>query len=246
VESAVIFAWLRRKSAEATLRDQCGFVDVERFDGGVRSLALSPRDARVVEWRDTAPHWRMSIQGVNAPALLLYPSANEVSNDVVRKAVEGVVRFREPYPSPEVFEIDVADGALRVSWNGFHAGDDGAERWKEYEARVLALALGADATACPSCRTPLRDRGGLASCDACKGRLIASDVARERIFDPRGIDPGVLKDASVGRGLVARCPSCAHPMAPVLVDDTVVDVCRGCGALWCDAGEHARLMGGMT
>ena len=29
-------------------------------------------------------------------------------------------------------------------------------------------------------------------------------------------------------------------------DARVVDVCKGCGALWCDAGEHARLMGGMT
>lgn len=242
----MIFGWLRRKNAEGNLRFSCGFVDVERFEGGVRSVPLSARDMRVVEWRNTEPHWRVTIRGVNAPARLLHPSANVVTDAAVRNALERVVGFREHVFQPH--EIDVADGALRVSWNG-----SGVVRWhwKELETEVFALAdalraVGATTTACPSCGEALRDRGGLASCDACRGRLIAGDVARERVFDPRGIDPGALKDASVGRGLVARCPSCGHPMAPVLVDDVVVDVCKGCGALWCDAGEHARLMGGLT
>lgn len=241
----MIFGWLRRMNAEAILRGPCGFLDVERFDGGVRSLPLNASDMRVVEWRRVEPEWHFFVRGVNAPTMLLHPSANVVADDAVWAALARVVSFREPYH--QLVEVQIADNALCISWNGFV---DLHERWKELESEVLALAdalraVGAATTTCPSCGTALRDRGGLASCDACKGRLIAGDVASERVFDPRGIDPGALKDASVGRGLVARCPSCAHPMAPVLIDDVVADVCKGCGALWCDAGEHARLMGGL-
>jgi Zn-finger nucleic acid-binding protein len=241
-----MFGWLRRRKAASTLRDVCGFVDVERFNGGVRSVPLSVRDARVVSWSDD-DKWKLSIRGVNAPSRLLHPSANTIVDDTARTALDALLRSYPPH------EVEVVDGALAVTFERL------PEDWHGCESAVLALAdalrvVGAATTsattaataACPTCGAALRDRGGLASCNACKGRLVAGDVARERIFDPRNIDPGTLKDASVGRGLVARCPSCAHPMAPVLVDDVVVDVCKGCGALWCDEGEHARLMGGMT
>ena len=233
----MIFAWLKRRSATRALRDVCGFVDTERFERGVRSIPLSERDARMVSWSDD-DRWRLSIRGVNAPSRMLYPSADSVVDGAARAALERVLRHR-PH------EVETTDGALVVTFEQF------PRDWNECESDVLALAdsvraLGASTVLCPSCGATLREGGGLASCGACKGRLIAGDVARERIFDPRSIDPGTLKDASVGRGLVARCPSCGHPMAPVLIDDVVVDVCKGCGALWCDEGEHARLMGGMT
>lgn len=246
----MIFAWLKRRRAAAEIVRTCGFVDVEHFDGGVRSVPLSARDARVVEWRTTDPHWCMSIRGVNAPARLLHPSANVIQDDMARAALARLLQFFVHSQPPD--EIEVVDGWLRVTWARFSMVSHlVSPRWGEFESLVLALAnavrvVGGTATLCPSCGAALSDRGGVASCDACNGKLITGDLARERVFDPRNIAPGALKDASVGRGLVARCPSCAHPMAPVLVDDVVVDVCKGCGALWCDAGEHARLMGGMT
>jgi hypothetical protein len=239
----MIFAWLRRRAAQAALRDVCGFVDVDVRDGVVRSKPLSASDARAVEYRSANDQWRISILGVNAPARMLHPSANAIVDDKVRAALDVVLRHK-PH------EVETADGALVVTFVSTLP-----DRWNSFDSDVLALAdavrsLGAvasaAATSCPSCGVALRDRGGEAACSACRGKLITGDVARERIFDPRGIDPGALKDASVGRGLVARCPACAHAMAPVLLDDVVVDVCRGCGALWCDADEHARLMGGLA
>lgn len=228
----MVFAWLRRRAALAELREVCGVVEHERIGDLVRAAA----PACVVEWR--RGEWRaLARENVAAPARMLHPSAASLEDDAARTALANVVRH-EPHA------VEIADGVVCATFLGALP-----RAWDEFERDLTALAASlrgiatALALACPSCDAPLRERAGEASCSTCRGRLVLGDVARERIFDPRNIAPGALKDASVGRGIVARCPSCTSSMAPVLVDDVVVDVCRGCGALWCDEGEYTRLAG---
>lgn len=91
----------------------------------------------------------------------------------------------------------------------------------------------------------LADDGDTLLCPMCSGRVLRPTLVTEHVLQPRGLGPGDLKDAAGERGLVHRCPLCSTAMAPVLIDDDIVDFCRGCGAVFVDVGEASALTRGV-
>jgi hypothetical protein len=65
--------------------------------------------------------------------------------------------------------------------------------------------------------------------------LAVSDAAL--LLAARGVDPFTLKDAPARARGAAVCAACATRMTPVRLDGFIVDLCRGCGALFLDEGE---------
>ncbi len=122
-------------------------------------------------------------------------------------------------------------------------------RGERARARAAAVAAAAEEQAragarCPLCIDAILTEDtilGERRCQSCRGVLLSPERAQQLIYAPRGLTPGALTAVGTGRGVVERCLACSAGMRPVAVDDVVVDVCLRCGALWCDAGELARV-----
>ncbi len=100
---------------------------------------------------------------------------------------------------------------------------------------------------CPRCRwLPMSsDAGqlGEAVCVSCRGRHLPLEVAEAVFADGLGLTPGDLK-AKMGDYAQMSCAQCRGDMHALVLEDVVVDVCKGCGAAFFDAHELERVSGG--
>jgi Zn-finger nucleic acid-binding protein len=114
-------------------------------------------------------------------------------------------------------------------------------------ARVLDESFargGFESRACPRCRDialalkagPL----GEDRCPACQIHFLDAERAHV-LCDELQVNPLELKSALASGRSEVVCAVCKTPMAPVLIEHTIVDLCRGCGAMLLDDGELKEL-----
>lgn len=90
----------------------------------------------------------------------------------------------------------------------------------------------------------LKNDGEVWRCPACAGAVLSPSLVLDHVLGPRGLGPGDLKENAGRGGRAQDCPLCSTAMAPVLIDDDIIDFCRGCGAMFVDDGEAEALTGG--
>jgi Zn-finger nucleic acid-binding protein len=98
---------------------------------------------------------------------------------------------------------------------------------------------------CPRCRTRLEDaRASERVCLTCAGRLLEPGAA-EAEFERhvRLSRAELLELAGNFAGERLPCPHCGQQMRPLTLRSVPLDLCFGCGSVWFDAGELARLTG---
>jgi len=98
---------------------------------------------------------------------------------------------------------------------------------------------------CPRCgKGGLLEGEGVAGgrgCPACGG-VFLSEAHTDDVLVRLGLDKSMARELineMSKRGL--DCVECGQPMAALPLKGVQVDLCKGCGGLWLDAGELARL-----
>jgi hypothetical protein len=100
---------------------------------------------------------------------------------------------------------------------------------------------------CPRDATSLVQGRGLLHenvCPTCRGRVLPPAAAHRVLVDELGLS---IADLQVHAGVPGRraitCPCCGAKMSLMTLKGAPTDLCRGCGALWLDAGELKRVSG---
>lgn len=108
-------------------------------------------------------------------------------------------------------------------------------------------ALFAPQRLCPTGDDGVLQRDGeVWRCPACAGAVLSPSLVLEHVLSARGLGPGDLKENAGRGGRAHDCPLCSTAMAPVLIDDDIIDFCRGCGAMFVDDGEAEALTRGVV
>ena len=102
---------------------------------------------------------------------------------------------------------------------------------------------------CPRCRAVLATAFGALRedvCSGCHGRFLPPDVVERVLIEESGVSRATLLAlvplfASRER---ITCPSCEQKMSPVVVHGVRIDLCTGCGGVYCDHGELSALTEG--
>lgn len=82
-------------------------------------------------------------------------------------------------------------------------------------------------------------------CAHCRGRFLPPSAVEHLVHGQLGISMVVLRElAGHFAGPRLTCPECRSFMNPMKLRNIPLDVCLGCGGLWCDAGEFLRLSEG--
>jgi hypothetical protein len=93
--------------------------------------------------------------------------------------------------------------------------------------------------ACPVCLDSVLDESG--RCGGCGGSLVHD---AEDALAGVGIDRELLVRLMEETGTKGHaCPGCAFEMTRTQVRGEMVDLCKGCGGMWVDASELARIFG---
>jgi Zn-finger nucleic acid-binding protein len=76
---------------------------------------------------------------------------------------------------------------------------------------------------------------------------VDGESARQLLEDRLGLSATFLKDLCEHfAGPSHPCPGCGYAMGPVQIRGQSVELCQGCGGLWCDPDELEGLTGGMV
>jgi uncharacterized protein len=104
---------------------------------------------------------------------------------------------------------------------------------------------------CPRCEDhpihehPIEDWRPLV-CDRCGGLWLDGGSFRDAVRrpPPNGTDPGATKTKAVWEESPLPCPACRVPMKKTnysYSSGVFIDRCHGCGGVWLDRGELAKL-----
>lgn len=83
-------------------------------------------------------------------------------------------------------------------------------------------------------------------CVACLGYLLDGQTTLRIMMDAHGLDVAALRARVDDAIREYGCPSCERAMRTVIVNFDVVDLCVGCGAMFLDRVEAARISRGLV
>jgi Zn-finger nucleic acid-binding protein len=95
---------------------------------------------------------------------------------------------------------------------------------------------------CPTCFVPLSE-GGVGRCSQCAGQLLDHAHAADLLEGKLRLAPSEVRELSEMGGIGHRCPACRGEMKRFQLRGQWVDLCHGCGSMWMDEGEVARVLG---
>lgn len=78
-------------------------------------------------------------------------------------------------------------------------------------------------------------------CGACQGRFLDQGATHRLFVEILGIRAELLMELARAGVPRAACPACGTRLSETVARGVTVDLCRGCGGAWLDAGELARL-----
>jgi|GEM_PF-1849671 len=112
------------------------------------------------------------------------------------------------------------------------------------DALRVGLELRGQSELCPVCpgQKLVANVGHLheSVCGHCSGRFLPRDAVEQLVGGEMGLSVADLRDR-IGDKRTQACPSCRTSMAPVMLDDTIGELCPGCGGMWLDSGELSAL-----
>lgn len=235
--------WLR-VSATRSLRSACRNVEVDE-DGPFASV-----DGVRVGYDLARRRWVFIATGVAPPTLTrLVPG-----RDGVDAATAALLQPFLTSARPVVLSLGIEAGTavVELAAESTWAAPPRLRAHASTFATVVVPALRAALRSATSRECPTGDGGVLTAtgdllrCPACRGVVLTPTLALEHVLAPRGLGPGDVKDGAGRGGRTGACPLCATPMAPIVLDDDVVDFCRGCGAVFVDADEAAGVTHGFV
>jgi Zn-finger nucleic acid-binding protein len=221
-------------------------------DGGGRPVQVA------VDKTMTSNQWTLWTP-VDAPSNFLsdLTPPNDVDARLRTKALDQSIAELHRRERP-VSRLSVSEGWLHVNFETglFDASRqesvvdliDASARGLVKVARNLDEAFargGFETRSCPRCRhVALEMRAGPLGddrCPTCSIHFLDAEHAA-RLCDELHVNAHELKGAIVEGRTDASCAVCKMQMAPVLVEHTIIDLCRGCGAILLDEGELRELM----
>lgn len=83
-------------------------------------------------------------------------------------------------------------------------------------------------------------------CASCLGYLLDGQTTLRTMMDAHGLDVAALREQVDDAIREYGCPNCERAMRTVIVNLDVLDLCFGCGTMFLDRLEAARVSGGLV